>query len=268
MKIKMIKLTKVILFLLGVIYMIICIYMFRQQKQLLYFPQIENRNFTRQFSEQEVNFVNDDVRLHGWMQLSSVDINNPLVIYYGGNGSEVSYNQQWFKNIGIRNFLLLNYRGYGRSEGEPDESKLKSDALFIFDKVTKENAIDPDSVILMGRSLGSGVATYVASQRKVKKVVLITPYDSLVKVAGSHYPALPVSLLMNQRFESDVLASSIDVPVLCLIAEEDKIIPPVHAHNVCEAWKGEKSISLIKNVGHTNIIKHPEFYRSIKMFVQ
>ena len=132
MKKIVIKFFKVIFLLFGALYIIICIYMHQQQNELLYFPQTEDSNYSKQFTEHEVVFENDGMTLHGWMQFSQVTVDNPLVIYYGGNGDEASRNLAMLKNLGFNNYLAINYRGYGRSSGEPDELQLKSDALYIF----------------------------------------------------------------------------------------------------------------------------------------
>ncbi len=117
------------------------------------------------------------------------------MIYFGGNGEEVSWLVPEFSRVPDWAALLVNYRGYGLSEGQPSETKLYRDALALYDRATRRPDIDSGRVIVMGRSLGTGVATYLASQRPVAGVVLISPYDSLVQVAREAYPFLPVNLL-------------------------------------------------------------------------
>ena len=215
-----------------------------------------------------MEFNNGNVRLHGWGNIQNVNSQNPLVIYYGGNGDEASRNIPLMSQLGVQNILLINYRGYGRSEGKPEELDLKKDALFVFDEVSKQYGLDSDSIILMGRSLGSGIATFVASERDVSKVVLITPYDSIVNVASKRFPFFPVSLLMHQRFESNKLAPLIEEPVLCLIAEYDQIIPTYHAHQLCDVWKGDMQKQIFAKATHNNITRHPDFANAISLFVK
>jgi pimeloyl-ACP methyl ester carboxylesterase len=106
----------------------------------------------------------------------------------------------------------MNYRGYGGSDGTPSETALLSDALFVFDYMLATEGIDPAHVVLMGRSLGSGVAVHVAAKRKVGGVILVTPFDSLVNVARAHYPIFPVGLMLKHRFDSAALAPGITTP--------------------------------------------------------
>ena len=263
---KLMKILKIFSVLLLLAYAAICAFMYSQQKSLLYFPQIENRDYSKQFESLEMQFINEDIHLHGWGNINNVNSENPLLIYYGGNGDEASRNMPLISRLGLKNFLVMNYRGYGRSEGEPSEKVLKHDALFVLDELTKHYGINSGSIILAGRSLGSGIATYVASEREVAKVILITPYDSIINVAKKRFPFLPVSLLMNQRFESDKLAPAIKEPVLCLIAEHDRVVPNQHAHRLCDDWKGKMQKQTLAKTNHNNITEHPDFARAIAVF--
>ena len=261
------KILKIFSVLLLLAYAAICAFMYSQQRSLLYFPQVEESEYSKQFESFEMGFQNQDIRLHGWGRIQQVSSENPLLIYYGGNGDEASRNMPLMSRLGARNFLLMNYRGYGRSEGQPEEQSLKSDALFIFDEVIRKYGIESDLIVIVGRSLGSGLATYIASKREVAKVILITPYDSIVNVAKNRFPFLPVSLLMNQRFESDKLAVSIEEPMLCLIAEKDYVVPNQHAHSLCDVWQGKMKKITLAGTGHNNISGHPEFAKAIKGFI-
>lgn len=264
----MIKTLKIFSLFLLICYAAICTFLYSQQSKLLYFPQVENRNYSKQFEPLEMEFNNGDVRLHGWGNIQNVNSQNPVLIYYGGNGDEASRNMPLIAQFGVQNFVAINYRGYGRSDGMPEEQNLKNDALFIFDEVSKQFGINSDSIILVGRSLGSGIATFVASERDVSKVVLITPYDSIVNVARKRFPLFPVSLLMHQRFESNKLAPLIEEPVLCLIAEYDQIIPKYHAHKLCDEWKGDMQKKTFADTNHNNISGHDGFVSAISLFVR
>lgn len=264
---KFMKILKIFSILLLIAYAAICAFLYSQQRSLLYFPQVEDRDYSKQFQQFEMEFKNGEVRLHGWGNIQNANPQNPLLIYYGGNGDEASRNISLMSQIGVQNFLLMNYRGYGRSDGMPEEQDLKRDALFVFDEVSKQYGINSDSIVLLGRSLGSGIASYVASEREVSKVVLITPYDSIVNVAQKRFPLFPVSLLMNQRFESNKLAPQIEEPVLCLIAEYDQIIPSHHANLLCDAWKGKMQKLTLTKTDHNNITRHLNFAKAVREFV-
>jgi predicted alpha/beta hydrolase family esterase len=95
-------------------------------------------------------------------------------------------------------------------------------------------------LIVIGRSIGTGVATYVSSQRKTNATVLITPYENMIDVAFEKYPFVPISLLIKHRFESkDTYAPNISSPMLALISKNDQVIPKHHAYKLVKAWKGK-----------------------------
>jgi pimeloyl-ACP methyl ester carboxylesterase len=109
---------------------------------------------------------------------------------------------------------------------------------------------------------------HVAAERPVAGVVLATPFDSLVELAGRYYPWLPVSLLLKHRFDSVDLAPRINAPLLCLVATHDEVIPPAHARKLYEAWAGPKRLVELQGAGHNSTDGVPEFWQSITAFVQ
>jgi pimeloyl-ACP methyl ester carboxylesterase len=111
------------------------------------------------------------------------------------------------------------------------------------------------------------VAVYLASQRPVAGVVLVTPYDSMLAVAQEHYPYLPASLLLRHRFDSISYAARIHAPLLTLAAADDTVIPYVHAQRLQRAWAGESEWKLLPDTNHLNISRSPEFWQYIRDFL-
>ena len=127
------------------------------------------------------------------------------LLYFGGNAEDVAGNiEEFAAAFPDRSLFLVNYRGYGGSSGQPSEAALFADALAIFDHVRREHS----EIAVMGRSLGSGVAVFVASERPVERLVLVTAFDSLVNVATEYFRWLPVGWLMRDRYDSARRASS------------------------------------------------------------
>ena len=161
-------------------------------------------------------------------------------------------------------WLLVDYRGYGASEGSPSEQALIADALLWYDRFSQESK----RIYVMGRSLGSGVAVRLAAERRVDAVMLVTPFDSMVEVGKRHYPFLPVSLLLKHRFDSASLAPKITAPLLCLVATRDSIIPSEHAKLLYDAWAGPKRWVALEEAGHNTVDAHPNYWRSINAFLE
>ena len=114
----------------------------------------------------------------------------------GGNAEEVSWQAREPGCPFDWSLGRLNDRGYGASEGQAVRAALFADALAVFDTLTRRPDVDASRIVLFGRSLGSAVATYVAAERPVAGVVLVSPFASMVEVGRHHYPWLPVGLLL------------------------------------------------------------------------
>ena len=191
-----------------------------------------------------------------------------LVIYYGGNAEEVTEGAATLaRSHGARALLLVNYRGYGHSEGAPTENALLGDALEIHDWAVRQPGIDAGRVAVHGRSLGSGVAVAVAAARPVRCVVLTTPFASALDVAREFYPWLPVGMLLRHRFDSAALAPKVDVPLLVLSADEDTVVKPHHAAKLASLWRGRVEHAKFAGFGHNDIQLAPRYASAIEQFL-
>ncbi|MEH6813916.1 MAG: alpha/beta fold hydrolase [Motiliproteus sp.] len=264
----LIKLLAVFLLL----YALIASLVFLFQERLIFHPQTLDASDRARFQSYQVSFENEGHLLQGWYvpakQPEQPQQSNPgpLTIYYGGNGEEVSWNIPYFQQHLDSSFLFLNYRGYGDSSGTPSESTLKSDALAAFDHF--KSVQDPSQIILFGRSLGSGVAAYVASQRPVDAVVLVTPFDSLTAVASLHYPLLPVRWLLKHRFNSVALAPQINTPLLSLLAGRDQVVPHEHGQELEKNWQGVVLSLSFPRANHLTIADEEGYWPAIKEFIE
>jgi len=231
----------------------------RRDSVLQRFPNVEEVNLVAQ----------DGTRLHGFLSKPAAVAGTkfPLVIYFGGNAEEAS----WLLEEGERPqnwaWLAVNYRGYGWSEGSPGEQAMAADARRIYDWTRLRSDIEHSRIVAFGRSLGSGVAVRLASERPLAGVVLATPFDSLESVAKRHYPFAPVSLMLRHRFDSLALAPRIGVPMLCIVAERDSIVPAEHARRLFAAWQGDKRLVSIPKADHNDVSANAAFWREIGNFL-
>jgi len=244
--------------------------MYLLQDRLLFFPQplgaAARAAIGRQFPFAREVFVRGDSgeRLQAWYVPGGP--RKPLVIYFGGNAEEVSgMLEDAHTRVPGLGWLLVSYRGYGGSEGKPSEAAITADALRWHAYAVED--LGATEVIAFGRSLGSGAAVFLASQRPLKAVVLVTPFDSLVEVAAHHYPLLPVRALLRHPFDSVSRAPGISAPLLCVAATRDDVIPPVHAHRLYEAWGGPKRWLLLEEAGHNTTDSHPLFWQNVTDFL-
>jgi len=208
----------------------------------------------------------DGPRLRGWL-VGTAAGPAPLVIYYGGNAEEVSWQARepvWPADWSL---ALVNYRGYGASEGKPSERSLYADALLVFDALARRADVDDSRVVLCGRSLGSAVATHVAAERPVAGAILVSPFDSMVEVGRHHYPWLPVGLLLRHPFDARSRAPALTVPMLAIVGERDGIIPPRHSRRLFDAWGGPKRWVAIADADHNDVGAFPEFRAAVAAFL-
>jgi pimeloyl-ACP methyl ester carboxylesterase len=162
-------------------------------------------------------------------------------------------------------WLLVDYRGYGSSEGAPSENTLVQDALQWY-TLAKEK-LGAQKILLFGRSLGSGVAVQIAARHAVDGVITVAPFDSLTALAQHYYPSLPVKWMLKHPFDSASHASSIAAPLLCLVAGRDEVIPIVHSKRLFDAWKGPKRWVELQGAGHNSTDDAPAFWQAIREFL-
>lgn len=238
-------------------YALACASLYLRQRSFLYFPTakadhpFEVEVFDNQGEQIEVVVINGKSR--------------KAVIYFGGNAETVAHNGIAFRDQfpEIRAYLV-NYRGYAGSSGSPSEQGLFDDALHIYDKLVQRH----ESIVVIGRSLGSGVATYLASMRQVRKMVLITPFDSIRAIGQSQYPMFPIGLLLKDHYDSASRVSQIDAETLVVLAENDRVIPLESSKRLIEKFP-EKQVKVvtIKNTGHNDVADTNRYYELLGEFL-
>jgi hypothetical protein len=187
------------------------------------------------------------------------------LIYFGGNAEDVSQVlPQLAATFPAHALYLPHYRGYGGSGGEPSEAALVADALAVFDHVAARHA----RVAVIGRSLGSGVAMQLARHRAVSRLVLVTPFDSLVGVASEQFPWIPVDLLLADRFDSAAAAAEVRAPVALLVASQDRLVRPERSAALQRAFAPKQAeLHVLAGVDHNTIGLHPDYAAALSVGV-
>jgi pimeloyl-ACP methyl ester carboxylesterase len=234
----------------AIAYLALCAAFFVFQRSLIYFPQ--SRSFAGRTTT--IALPTED----GEVLVTTRALKGPnALVYFGGNAEDVSYSlpslSTAFPEYAI---YLLHYRGYGGSAGKPSEAALMADALALFDKVHAEH----ENVVVVGRSLGSGVAVHLASVRPIQRLVLVTPYDSIQELAARQFPYFPVRWLLLDKFESWRYAPKVAAPTLIIAAEHDEVIPRASTESLLPHFRdGVASFKVIAGTGHNTISESPEY---------
>ena len=256
-----------------VLLVLITIGLYFFQEKMIFYPQPITASNAAEIKRaypgiEEITIkAEDNIELKGWFVKPAGTDKTPLIIYFGGNAEEASnliHKSQEFTGCSL---AIMNYRGYGLSEGTPSEKNLFKDAIIIYDYFSKREGIDSDNIILMGRSLGTGVAIYLATQRQAKKIILVSPYDSIVNIGQRRFPYLPVRLILKHRFDSISRAPEIKVPMLAFIASNDVTVPPSHSLKLVQAWGGKYTVKRIPGASHNSIDSNELYWQSIKEFI-
>ena len=204
-----------VLLLVVLGYVIVCVAVYFYQRSLIYFPQPRHLSAAQSTMRLPVDGAEIvvTVRPHAGPK---------AIVYFGGNAEDVSYSlgafSAWFPDHAL---YLMHYRGYGGSTGSPTEHANHADAAALFRVV---HARHPD-VVVLGRSLGTGVAVRLASTQPASRLILVTPYDSVTEIAARAYWFLPTRWLLLDTYESVRDAPSIKVPTTVIVAEHDAEIP-------------------------------------------
>ena len=229
---------------LVTLYLVLCAALFLSQRSMLYFPPpISNRRASAQMTLQ----IGNERILVSTRIIDSSD----AIIYLGGNAEDVSFNMPELSSAFPGHALyLLHYRGYGGSSGSPSEEALFGDALALYDKVRAGHS----RVVIIGRSLGSGIAVRLASVRDVAALVLVTPYDSIQDIAASHFAFFPVRWMLRDKYESWRYAPKVQAPTSIIAAELDEIIPRTSTELLRTRFQnGDVPFDVIPGAGHNSI---------------
>jgi hypothetical protein len=240
-----------------VAYCAICVMFYVQQRRMLYLPTPESDPPGAAAMRLPV----PQATLKIWQLHPEAP---SALIYFGGNAEEVAGNLSMFDTaFPDRAIYLVNYRGYGGSTGSPSEAALVADAEAVFDWVRARH----QRIAVMGRSLGSGVASALAASRPVERLVLVTPFDSLVNVAGDHFSWLPVRWIVKDRFDSLARLARTSAPILVLVAEQDEVVFRARSDALIAAVPPTRlRTRTIPRATHNDIESFPEYLTALREF--
>lgn len=245
-------------------YLLICILAYVFQNRLLYHPYlVSGESISKKMPGiGELSLSTDE----GAVKVLTIHPHQKnAIIYFGGNAEDVSFAALELMNqFPYHTLYLMQYRGFGSSAGSPNEAALVSDAQALFDKIKPGH----QEVSLIGRSLGSGVAIQLAASRTIKRVALITPYDSILNVAREKYSVLPVSLLLKDTYRSTDFTPDFKSVTLILAADRDQIISTPRTQALFESFPPKKAVlRTLANTNHSSISNHPDYLPLLRLFL-
>jgi len=212
----------------------------------------------------------DGETLHGWWipapdvysvnsrpivsrETSFGEVAKQTLLFFHGNAGNISgrlESVQQFRRLGL-NVLIVDYRGYGQSTGTPSEQGLYHDAAACWNYLTKERDIAPEDVVVFGRSMGGGAATWLAARHTPGAVILESVFTNVPDVGAHHYSFLPVRALATNQFDNEARVAEIDAPILSIHSREDRVVPFELGRRVYEAAAEPKQFLEIQG-GHND----------------
>ncbi len=244
--------------LIVALYIVMCCVLYALQDRLLYFPTPEGHPT----GANALVVDSGGVALKVWQLHGNA---SRAVLYFGGNAEDVSAKISEFDAIfPDRAVYLVHYRGYGGNAGAPSEKLLIADAEAIYDAIQPHH----ERIAVMGRSLGSGVATALATVRPVEKAILVTPYDSIARVAADHYGWAPVRWLMKDSYDSEWRMKDVEAPVLALVAARDDVILRPRSDALIASIPGNlRHVKVFPNANHNDINLQRGYRESLREFL-
>jgi uncharacterized protein len=255
-----------------VAYLVVLVLVMLFEENLIFFPSkypdgdwaphglhIEDAQFT----------AADGTKLHGWY----VPHDNPIahVLFFHGNAGNLTHRidvlRELYHHVGAA-VLIVDYRGYGKSDGKPNEQGVLQDGRAARKWLAERAGVAESEIVLMGRSLGSGVAVDLTTDVTPRALILENAFTSMPDVAAVHYPFLPVHLAMRTRLDSKTKIAGYAGPLLQSHGTEDEVIPFQLGQQLYEACpSGNKQFLPFEGMRH-NDFHQREYYNAMRAFLK
>ena len=226
-----------ITFILLCIMMFLSFLMIKIQPLLLYHPNHSNYAYDKLmeldiYETYKIKDVSTNLTYQGFGKIDQEKV-LPTIIYFAGNGESSAqtfyhmYKQQFFSHFENYQFIMIDYPGYGLSEGKTRDDSMIQMSEVVYDYVSNLDYVDQDNIYIYGYSIGTGVATYIASENHVKGLILIAPYSNITDIFNAHLPIFKgiLSELVVEEFDSMTYAKDVNVSPLIIASKTDMTIP-------------------------------------------
>jgi hypothetical protein len=244
------------------------------QSSLIYYPNMPGRNLVATpenigLKYQNVQLVTaDGINLHGWFIPSSSA--KGTVVFFHGNAGNISHRLESidvFNKLDL-NVFIIDYRGYGQSEGKLTEKGTYRDAEAAWIYLTETRGISAKKIIIFGRSLGASIGTWLASKKTPTALIIESGFTSVPSMAKRIYPFLPVSWLTHFKYDTKNYVKNISCPVLVVHSKNDEIIPFDEGLEIFEAAPKTKQFLEMRG-GHNDgfLVTGSAYVEGLRTFI-
>ncbi len=258
------KLISVLKLAIG-LYIIICLALYFFQENLIFFPQkLENNhqfNFEKDFEELTFQ-ASDGKSLHGI--LFKADNSQGLVFYLHGNAGSLSRWGHVANTYTDLNYdiFILDYRGYGKSEGSiSSQEQLFEDNQVIYSELKKK--YEEDDIIILGYSIGTGLAAKLASENSPAQLILQAPYYNLTDIMRQRFPLIP-TFILKYKFATNEYLKDCEMPITIFHGDRDRVISYQSSLKLKEGFPDKISLVTLDGQGHNGMTDNPDYRRALR----
>ena len=255
--------VRTVFFILVVTYLVAGILLYFLQDLLLFHPLPKKMNYQYQFNQnfEELNIPVGERNLN-IIKFKPAGETKGLVIFFHGNMKNVEHYKKYPGFFISKNFevWMPDYPGFGKSTGERTEENIYFDARLVYDLATQSN--NTNNILIYGKSIGTGVAAYLASVKPCKSLVLETPYYNIDALAGSYVPFYPVTAMTRYSFPVNLYIKNTSVPVTIFHGMDDEVVPFSHSLRL-KKEKDDVELIKIEKGRHNNLSSFPIFITTL-----
>ena len=252
----------IFLFFLFIVY---AVYLYFNQSKYVYFPTsdiVATPSDSGLFYEDLMLKTSDGIKISAWY----IHAENPkaTLLFFHGNGGNISYRIEFiemFYSLNISTFII-DYRGYGKSEGSPTEEGTYLDSEAAWDYLVNEKNTDPSSIVIYGKSLGGPIAARLAEKHNPAALILDSTFTSTKDIAVKLYPFLPVKKFFKFEYDTVRYLKGVDCPILIIHSIDDNYIPFSHAEKLFDTVDGEKELVETRGDHNTSFMISRQIYKN------
>jgi uncharacterized protein len=253
------------------IYLSICVVYFQLQEQLIFCPNDKEyaNEFAINYPTKDVFFdTSDGAKLHG-VHIFSAEKKGVLIYFHGNTGNI----NRWVPAVADLvkfgfDIIVLDYRGYGKTKGKRTEENLYNDSLYFYKYAM--SCFEESKIVIYGRSLGTGMAVDLCVRTNANKLILESPFSSMLEIARKKIPIVPVNFLLRFQFRSDLKIDKIKCPILLFHGIKDDVVSYESGKRLFELGNKNKLSKMITLKGgtHRNISSFKEYWENIDLFLK
>lgn len=265
----MLKAVLVLTCLVFAIFFILLGLVYLWQEKLIFFPEKVPADYKYSFRQpfKEINLTTPDgSRLHALH--FKIEKPKGIILYFHGNAGSLrtwGYLAEELLPYGYEVFMP-DYRSFGKSTGKLSQENMYHDAQLTYNYLRQH--YPENQIVIFGRSIGSGVATKLAAENKPQLLLLESPFYNFADVANTHYPFLPVSLLLRFTFRSDKYIKQVNCPVYILHGTADEVVPFRSGEKLARLLKSPENFTVIEGGGHNNLSSFPAYRQALNRILR